>query len=100
MRYAAIALMLLALLALSPAAAAQPLAQATSTYTPMPTRTPAPSAATQSVVIVTVDQTPLTLAKTVSYGDVYIVVALAAIAAMLGIGFAYSWVKSHIRVQE
>lgn len=98
-RSLAIALMLLALLALSPAAAAQPLAQATSTYTPIPTRTPA-AAATAAVTIITVDQTPLGLDKSVSFGDIYIVTAIVAIAAMLGIGFAYGWVKSHIRVQE
>ena len=98
MRYLTLILMLLALLVLSPIASAQPLAQATSTYTPVPTRTQV--ASTQAVTVITVGTTPATFAMGATAGDVFIVVGLAVIAVMLGIGFAYSWAKSHIRVAE
>ncbi len=98
MRYLALTLMLLALLVLSPIAAAQPLAQATSTYTPVPTRTQV--ASTQAVTVITVANVPAAFVMQATAGDIYIVVAVATLTALLGLGFAYSWVKGHIRVQE
>jgi hypothetical protein len=70
----------------------------TPTYTPIPTRTP--SAATQAVITVMVASSPLQINRSVSYGDVYVVMALAALGAGLGLAWAHSWVKGHIKVSQ
>lgn len=99
-RYIVLALLMSMLIGLLTAATVLPAhAQtATQTYTPIPTRTQ--TAATQAVTIITVDETPIVLDKRVTFGDVYTVVAIAAVFVLGAIAWAYQWVRSHIRTQE
>jgi hypothetical protein len=88
--------MLLVLLALGVAAPATAQTSPTLTYTPIPTRTQL--AATQAVSVITVGggNAPAMINRSVSYGDVYIVLAVAAVFILLGIRWAYQWAMEHL----
>lgn len=81
------------------APAGEVLAQsATATYTPIPTRTQ--TAATQVITIVQLDGGVAMINRSVSYGDAFIVISVAALFALGALYWAYQWVRSHIRTQE
>jgi uncharacterized membrane protein YdjX (TVP38/TMEM64 family) len=72
---------------------------ATATYTPIPTRTQ--TAATQSVIVVqTINGGTATFSPSMTAGDAFVVASIAAVFALIGLYWAYAWVKSHIRTQE
>jgi hypothetical protein len=83
-------------LSILPASAA-PLLQAatpTVTFTPMPTRTPTP----QAVVVYTLDTgAPMLVERRVTYGEVYVVVAIAAVLETANICAAYVWCERKFR---
>lgn len=72
--------------------------------TPSITPTPAPTEAFYYIVdfydISSGRHIPLLIYRSVSYGDVYVVISVAAVFMLLALYWAYSWVKDHIRVQE
>jgi hypothetical protein len=90
-------LLLLALLALSPAALAS-AQSATQTYTPIPTRTPI--ASTQPVVVINAGDGTATFAPSMTAGDAFVVISIAALFALGALYWAWTWVKSHVRTQE
>lgn len=81
-----------------PEAQAQGGTTPTPTYTPIPTRTPV--ASTQVVQTVILASVPMQINRSATYGDVYVVVAIAALGVMFAMNWAYHWVKDHIKVSE
>lgn len=92
--------MLIALLALCPVLPVKAQSEtATATYTPIPTRTQ--TAATQVVTIIQIGESgSVMIDRSVTYGDVYVVTAIAALFALGALYWAYQWVKAHVRTQE